>query len=114
MGGSFVLNLCLAPTILKPGKVPCRDREVPSDHSLSPLPRTKLLESESMNESLRRSLSRVSARPPYAAGLSPAPALPGLCSPAAPLDTEASDVLRRAKQDLERLKKKERRQQRKR
>ncbi|KFV62987.1 Kinesin-like KIF21B, partial [Dryobates pubescens] len=74
--------------------------------------RTKLLESESMNESLRRSLSRVSARPPYALGLSPAPALPGLCSPAA-LDTEASDVLRRAKQDLERLKKKERRQQRK-
>nr|XP_030147723.3 kinesin-like protein KIF21B isoform X2 [Taeniopygia guttata] len=74
--------------------------------------RTKLLESESMNESLRRSLSRVSARPPYPVGSSPA-GLAGLCSPAAPLDTEASDVLRRAKQDLERLKKKERRQQRK-
>ncbi|NXG40849.1 KI21B protein, partial [Psilopogon haemacephalus] len=81
--------------------------------------RTKLLESESMNESLRRSLSRLSARAPHVAGLSPAPALPGL-SPApalpglcSPLDTEASDVLRRAKQDLERLKKKERRQQRK-
>ncbi|KAI1230886.1 hypothetical protein IHE44_0008318, partial [Lamprotornis superbus] len=72
--------------------------------------RTKLLESESMNESLRRSLSRVSARPPFSVGSSPGSAL---CSPAAPTDTEASDVLRRAKQDLERLKKKERRQQRK-
>ncbi|NXP06488.1 KI21B protein, partial [Thinocorus orbignyianus] len=75
--------------------------------------RTKLLESESMNESLRRSLSRVSARSPYSMGSSPAPGLAGLCSPAAPVETEASDVLRRAKQDLERLKKKERRQQRK-
>ncbi|KAM9255531.1 kinesin-like protein KIF21B isoform 1-T1 [Cariama cristata] len=75
--------------------------------------RTKLLESESMNESLRRSLSRVSARPPYSVGSSPASGLAGLCSPAAPVETEASDVLRRAKQDLERLKKKERRQRRK-
>uniref|UniRef100_A0A8B9MBA3 Kinesin family member 21B n=1 Tax=Accipiter nisus TaxID=211598 RepID=A0A8B9MBA3_9AVES len=75
--------------------------------------RTKLLESESMNESLRRSLSRVSARPPYSMGSSPASGLAGLCSPAAPVETEASDVLRRAKQDLERLKKKERRQRRK-
>lgn len=73
-----------------------------------PSPRTKLLESESMNESLRRSLSRVSARPPYSVGSSPVPGL------AAPAETEASDVLRRAKQDLERLKKKERRQRRKR
>uniref|UniRef100_A0A8C4VA29 Kinesin family member 21B n=1 Tax=Falco tinnunculus TaxID=100819 RepID=A0A8C4VA29_FALTI len=75
--------------------------------------RTKLLESESMNESLRRSLSRVSARPPYSMGSSPASGLAGLCSPTAPVETEASDVLQRAKQDLERLKKKERRQQRK-
>ncbi|XP_074384344.1 kinesin-like protein KIF21B isoform X4 [Zonotrichia albicollis] len=75
--------------------------------------RTKLLESESMNESLRRSLSRVSARGPFPVGSSPGPGLAGICSPAAALDTEASDVLRRAKQDLERLKKKERRQQRK-
>uniref|UniRef100_A0A8C3L141 Kinesin family member 21B n=1 Tax=Chrysolophus pictus TaxID=9089 RepID=A0A8C3L141_CHRPC len=75
--------------------------------------RTKLLESESMNESLRRSLSRLSARPPYSVGSSPAPGLAGLGSPAAPVETEASDVLRRAKQDLERLKKKERRQRRK-
>uniref|UniRef100_A0A8C4Y7K0 Kinesin family member 21B n=1 Tax=Gopherus evgoodei TaxID=1825980 RepID=A0A8C4Y7K0_9SAUR len=35
------------------------------------VPRTKLLESEAMNESLRRSLSRVSSRPPYSLGLSP-------------------------------------------
>uniref|UniRef100_A0A8C9MTL1 Kinesin family member 21B n=1 Tax=Serinus canaria TaxID=9135 RepID=A0A8C9MTL1_SERCA len=69
--------------------------------------RTKLLESESMNESLRRSLSRVSARPLFPVGSSPGAGLAGLCSPAAPLDTEAADVLRRAKQDLERLKKKE-------
>ncbi|KFQ69567.1 Kinesin-like KIF21B, partial [Phaethon lepturus] len=75
--------------------------------------RTKLLESESMNESLRRSLSRVSARPPYSIGSSPASGLAGLCSPAAPVEAEASDVLQRAKQDLERLKKKERRQRRK-
>lgn len=67
-----------------------------------------------MNESLRRSLSRVSARAPYSMGSSPGSSLAGLCSPAAPVDTEASDVLRRAKQDLERLKKKERRQRRKR
>lgn len=67
-----------------------------------------------MNESLRRSLSRVAARPPYSMGSSPASGLAGLCSPAAPVETEASDVLRRAKQDLERLKKKERRQRRKR
>uniref|UniRef100_A0A8C3UQ17 Kinesin family member 21B n=1 Tax=Catharus ustulatus TaxID=91951 RepID=A0A8C3UQ17_CATUS len=63
--------------------------------------RTKLLESESMNESLRRSLSRVSARPPFSVGSSPGSGLAALCSPAAPTDTEASDVLRRAKQDLE-------------
>uniref|UniRef100_A0A8C3RE40 Kinesin family member 21B n=1 Tax=Cyanoderma ruficeps TaxID=181631 RepID=A0A8C3RE40_9PASS len=63
--------------------------------------RTKLLESESMNESLRRSLSRASARAPFSLGSSPGSGLAGLCSPAVPLDTEASDVLRRAKQDLE-------------
>ena len=67
-----------------------------------------------MNESLRRSLSRLSARPSFYVGSSPAPGLAGLGSPAAPVETEASDVLRRAKQDLERLKKKERRQRRKR
>ncbi|NWI92977.1 KI21B protein, partial [Pitta sordida] len=75
--------------------------------------RTKLLESESMNESLRRSLSRATARPSYSMGSSPAAGLAGLCSPVPLVETEASDVLKRAKQDLERLKKKERRQQRK-
>ncbi|KAF0877211.1 KI21B protein, partial [Crocuta crocuta] len=73
--------------------------------------RTKLLESEAMNESLRRSLSRASARSPYSLGASPgAPAFGG--SPASSME-DASEVIRRAKQDLERLKKKEIRQRRK-
>lgn len=73
--------------------------------------RTKLLESEAMNESLRRSLSRASARNPYSLGASPAgPAFGG--SPASSME-DASEVIRRAKQDLERLKKKEVRQRRK-
>uniref|UniRef100_A0A8C5EXQ8 Kinesin family member 21B n=1 Tax=Gopherus evgoodei TaxID=1825980 RepID=A0A8C5EXQ8_9SAUR len=69
------------------------------------VPRTKLLESEAMNESLRRSLSRVSSRPPYSLGLSPGPSLGALSSPMVSMEAEASEVLRRAKQDLERLKK---------
>ncbi|XP_077013480.1 kinesin-like protein KIF21B isoform X2 [Tamandua tetradactyla] len=73
--------------------------------------RTKLLESEAMNESLRRSLSRASARNPYSLGTSPAtPGFGG--SPASSME-DASEVIRRAKQDLERLKKKESRQRRK-
>ncbi|EGW02195.1 Kinesin-like protein KIF21B, partial [Cricetulus griseus] len=73
--------------------------------------RTKLLESEAMNESLRRSLSRASARNPYSLGASPAgPVFGG--SPANSME-DASEVIRRAKQDLERLKKKEVRQRRK-
>uniref|UniRef100_K7GIN5 Kinesin family member 21B n=1 Tax=Pelodiscus sinensis TaxID=13735 RepID=K7GIN5_PELSI len=75
--------------------------------------RTKLLESEAMNESLRRSLSRVSSRPPYSLGSSPGPGLGALSSPMVSMEAEASEVLRRAKQDLERLKK-ETRQRRKR
>lgn len=67
--------------------------------------RTKLLESEAMNESLRRSLSRASARSPYSLSGSPA-------APASSME-DASEVIRRAKQDLERLKKKEIRQRRK-
>ncbi|XP_036211014.1 kinesin-like protein KIF21B isoform X2 [Myotis myotis] len=73
--------------------------------------RTKLLESEAMNESLRRSLSRASARGPYSLGASPA--APGLGGSPASAMEEASEVIRRAKQDLERLKKKEVRQRRK-
>ncbi|XP_065259472.1 kinesin-like protein KIF21B [Emys orbicularis] len=74
--------------------------------------RTKLLESEAMNESLRRSLSRVSSRPPYSLGSSPGPGLGALSSPVVSMEAEATEVLRRAKQDLERLKK-ETRQRRK-
>ncbi|XP_070257212.1 kinesin-like protein KIF21B isoform X2 [Myotis yumanensis] len=73
--------------------------------------RTKLLESEAMNESLRRSLSRASARGPYSLGASPA--APGLGGSPASAMEDASEVIRRAKQDLERLKKKEVRQRRK-
>uniref|UniRef100_A0A8C4Y8I4 Kinesin family member 21B n=1 Tax=Gopherus evgoodei TaxID=1825980 RepID=A0A8C4Y8I4_9SAUR len=57
--------------------------------------RTKLLESEAMNESLRRSLSRVSSRPPYSLGLSPGPSLGALSSPMVSMEAEASEVLRR-------------------
>nr|XP_036299074.1 kinesin-like protein KIF21B [Pipistrellus kuhlii] len=71
--------------------------------------RTKLLESEAMNESLRRSLSRAAARGPFPPGSSPGP---GLGGPAGPME-DAADVIRRAKQDLERLKKREVRQRRK-
>uniref|UniRef100_A0A8C4Y7W8 Kinesin family member 21B n=1 Tax=Gopherus evgoodei TaxID=1825980 RepID=A0A8C4Y7W8_9SAUR len=49
-----------------------------SQSSAPLVPRTKLLESEAMNESLRRSLSRVSSRPPYSLGLSPGPSLGAL------------------------------------
>lgn len=91
-----------------------RGEELPltRPHPLTPPRRTKLLESEAMNESLRRSLSRASARSPYSLGGSPAaPAFGG--SPASSME-DASEVIRRAKQDLERLKKKEVRQRRKR
>ncbi|XP_065429739.1 kinesin-like protein KIF21B [Chrysemys picta bellii] len=74
--------------------------------------RTKLLESEAMNKSLRRSLSRVSSRPPYSLGSSPGPGLGALSSPVVSMEAEATEVLQRAKQDLERLKK-ETRQRRK-
>ena len=82
---------------------PRRSRSPPSP---PPPRRTKLLESEAMNESLRRSLSRASARSPYSLGASPV-------TPASSME-DASEVIRRAKQDLERLKKKEVRQRRKR
>uniref|UniRef100_A0A671WC25 Kinesin family member 21B n=1 Tax=Sparus aurata TaxID=8175 RepID=A0A671WC25_SPAAU len=73
-----------------------------------------LLESEAMNESLRRQAARLSTRTPFpSSSLSPAPGHPPGSSPA-PLSMEAemTDVLRRAKMDIERLKKKERRQRR--
>uniref|UniRef100_A0A4W6C944 Kinesin family member 21B n=1 Tax=Lates calcarifer TaxID=8187 RepID=A0A4W6C944_LATCA len=73
---------------------------------------TKLLESEAMNESLRRQLARVSSRSPFpSSSLSPAPGHPPGSSPAPmSMEAEMTDVLRRAKLDIERLKKKERRQ----
>lgn len=91
-----------------------RPRRVDPVHLAHPLCslRTKLLESEAMNESLRRSLSRASARDPYSLGASPAAQAFG-GGPASSIE-DASEVIRRAKQDLERLKKKEVRQRRKR
>ncbi|KAI2659276.1 Kinesin-like protein KIF21B [Labeo rohita] len=75
--------------------------------------RSKLLESEAMNESLRRSLSRLSARAPYPASHPSTPALPLGSSPSVSMDAEMTDVIRQAKLDVERLKKKERNQRRK-
>ncbi|KAM9759472.1 kinesin-like protein KIF21B isoform 2-T3 [Menidia menidia] len=76
--------------------------------------RTKLLESEAMNESLRRQMARLSSRSPFPAStLSPAPGHPPGSSPMPmSMEAEMTDVLRRAKLDIERLKKKERRQRR--
>ncbi|KAK7915957.1 hypothetical protein WMY93_011718 [Mugilogobius chulae] len=65
--------------------------------------RSKLLESEAMNESLRRQLTRLSSRAPFPSGSAPGPVV---------MEMETSDVIRRAKLDIERLKKKERRQRR--
>ncbi|XP_015198128.2 kinesin-like protein KIF21B isoform X3 [Lepisosteus oculatus] len=75
--------------------------------------RSKLLESEAMNESLRRNVSRLSARSPYPSSQGATPGLPAGSSPCVSMETEVSDVIRRAKQDIERLKKKERKQRRK-
>ncbi|XP_068576190.1 kinesin-like protein KIF21B isoform X4 [Cebidichthys violaceus] len=76
--------------------------------------RSKLLESEAMNESLRRQTVRLSLRSPFPSStLSPAPGHPPGSSPASlSMEAEMTDVLRRAKMDIERLKKKERRQRR--
>lgn len=76
--------------------------------------RTKLLESEAMNESLRRQAARLSSRPLFPSStLSPTPGHPPGSSPASlSMEAEMTDVLRRAKRDIERLKKKERRQRR--
>uniref|UniRef100_A0A3P9N2R5 Kinesin-like protein KIF21B n=1 Tax=Poecilia reticulata TaxID=8081 RepID=A0A3P9N2R5_POERE len=76
--------------------------------------RSKLLESEAMNESLRRQVARLSSRSSFpASSLSPAPGHPPGSSPISmSMEAEMTDVLRRAKLDIERLKKKERRQRR--
>ncbi|XP_077565794.1 kinesin-like protein KIF21A [Stigmatopora nigra] len=64
--------------------------------------RAKLLESEAINENLRKNLSRASNRSSLYAG--PASFSAALLAP----DKEAKDVIEMAKKDLEKLKKKER------
>ncbi|KAM8882901.1 kinesin-like protein KIF21A [Synchiropus picturatus] len=61
--------------------------------------RAKLLESEALNENLRKSLSRVSARSSLYSG--------SFSSPLIAPEKETSDVIQMAKRDLEKLKKKE-------
>uniref|UniRef100_A0A803TSB9 Kinesin family member 21B n=1 Tax=Anolis carolinensis TaxID=28377 RepID=A0A803TSB9_ANOCA len=73
----------------------------------------KATESEAMNESLRRNLSRVSSRLPYSLGLSPGPGMGASNSPVTSVEAEVTEVLQCAKEDLERLKK-ETKQRRKR
>ncbi|XP_030575670.1 kinesin-like protein KIF21A isoform X4 [Archocentrus centrarchus] len=63
--------------------------------------RAKLLESEAVNENLRKNLSRASTRSSLYAG--PTSFSPALLAP----EKEASDVIEMAKRDLEKLKKKE-------
>ncbi|XP_016351513.1 kinesin-like protein KIF21A [Sinocyclocheilus anshuiensis] len=65
--------------------------------------RAKLLESEAVNENLRRNLTRASSRPPfYGSSGSFSPALLG-----PDLSRETSDIIEIAKKDLEKLKRKE-------
>uniref|UniRef100_A0A8C9WCT3 Kinesin family member 21B n=1 Tax=Scleropages formosus TaxID=113540 RepID=A0A8C9WCT3_SCLFO len=72
-----------------------------------------LLESEAMNETLRRSLSRLSSRSPYTPSHGSALGLPPGSSPSLSMEAEMTDVIRRAKLDIEKLKKKQRKQRRK-
>ncbi|KAG5830416.1 hypothetical protein ANANG_G00310380 [Anguilla anguilla] len=62
--------------------------------------RAKLLESESMNENLRKNLSRASARSPFYGG----PGAPAFL----PAENDTSDIIEIAKKDVEKLRKKER------
>ncbi|KAG7472612.1 hypothetical protein MATL_G00110520 [Megalops atlanticus] len=75
--------------------------------------RSKLLESEAMNKALRLSLSRLSGRPSHPSPHTPVPGLPLGSSPVVSMETDAMDLIRLAKQDIERLKKEERKQRRK-
>ncbi|XP_019732687.1 kinesin-like protein KIF21A [Hippocampus comes] len=63
--------------------------------------RAKLLESEALNENLRKSLSRASTRSSLYAG--PASFSPAIFAP----EKEANDIIEMAKKDLEKLKRKE-------
>ncbi|XP_063811028.1 kinesin-like protein KIF21B isoform X2 [Pseudophryne corroboree] len=58
--------------------------------------RTRLVESEAMNESLRRSLSRANARSIHAGPTAPTPSL----------EAQVNDVVRRAKEEVQSLRKK--------
>uniref|UniRef100_A0A674B0L3 Kinesin family member 21B n=1 Tax=Salmo trutta TaxID=8032 RepID=A0A674B0L3_SALTR len=73
--------------------------------STPPPPRSKLLESESMNECLRRSVTRLSSRSPFTTSSShsstPGPHPLG-SSPSLSMEAEMTDVIRRAKTDIER------------
>nr|XP_054589491.1 kinesin-like protein KIF21A isoform X4 [Nothobranchius furzeri] len=62
--------------------------------------RAKLLESEAVNENLRKNLSRASNRQSFYGG-------PGFSSPLLAPEKETSDVIELAKKDLEKLKKRE-------
>lgn len=62
--------------------------------------RAKLLESESMNENLRKNLSRASAHSPFYRG----PGTPAFL----PAESDPSDIIQIAKKDVEKLRKKER------
>ncbi|XP_016047445.1 kinesin-like protein KIF21A isoform X4 [Erinaceus europaeus] len=64
--------------------------------------RAKLLESEAVNENLRKSLTRATTRSPFFGG-------PAAFSPLLTSDKETSEVIDLAKKDLEKLKRKERR-----
>ncbi|XP_064858104.1 kinesin-like protein KIF21B [Oncorhynchus nerka] len=75
--------------------------------------RSKLLESEAMNECLRRSVTRLSSRSPFPSSShssTPGPHPLGSSPHSLSMEAEMTDVIRRAKMDIERLKKKERRQ----
>lgn len=68
-----------------------------------------------MNESLRRQATRLSSRSPFTSSSTLSPGLghpPGSSPAPKSMEAEMTDVLRRAKLDIERLKKKERRQRR--
>ncbi|KAM9328067.1 kinesin-like protein KIF21A isoform 2-T2 [Pholidichthys leucotaenia] len=68
--------------------------------------RAKLLESEAVNENLRKTLTRASTRSSLYGG--PGPFSPALLAP----EKETSDVIEMAKKDLQKLKKKERKKKR--
>ncbi|KAM8801253.1 kinesin-like protein KIF21A isoform 6-T6 [Rhynchonycteris naso] len=65
--------------------------------------RAKLLESEAVNENLRKNLTRATARSPYFSG--PSPFSPAILSS----DKETIEIIDLAKKDLEKLKRKEKR-----